>query len=229
MFLYSQQFSLDRLINGTMFDKNLLDEFYKFEDSNDFEVKTEVKEAYFVFIKEFVTLVSPHWKSHLKCIKNRDLAKFGEDLTPSDEVFTFWFLKYNYDKEKRNADIIKATSEKLFKEKQKEQVVRGRHKSLEYYSEYLDIHEDLVKHRKNTRAYEEWQNIFFDQHLSELKKKSPRRTSRACIPERAAPHPEGYGLPPDNDPIVADTGPPVFVGGTGPSFNMDDVGESQEM
>ena len=210
-----------------MFDKDLLDEFYEFDDHEEFSVKKEVKEAYFVFIREFVTLVSPHWKSHLKTIKNRDVAKFGEDLTPSDEVFTFWYLKYNYDKEKKNADIIKATSEKDFKEKEKKKVVRGRHQSKDYFSKYLDIHDDLVAHRKDTKAYEAWQKIFFDQHLSELKNKKPRRASRAYITERAAPHPEGYGLPPDKDPIGGDNGPPVVVSGTGPPFQPDQVGESQ--
>ena len=101
--------------------------------------------------------------------------------------------------------------------------------TLNHFDDYINIFDKIEAHRVNANAFKYWQNIFFDQHLSELKKKSPRRTSRACIPERAAPHPEGYGLPPDNDPIVADTGPPVFVGGTGPSFNMDNVGESQEM
>ena len=144
-----------------MFDKSMFDEFYKFEYAEDFSVKEEVKKAYYEFIKKFCTLTSPTWREYLKLLDISKDGKYGEHLTPSDEVFTYWYLYYFYDEAVRNVEYMKEKDIELKdfpKKKPKDKGVK--HMSSQYITEHAKLYSKLEEHRRNKDAYKFWQNIF---------------------------------------------------------------------
>jgi hypothetical protein len=93
-----------------MFPKEYMDEFYKYEKNDvgvEFAASEDVKTAYFELITTFCPCVSIHWKNYLAMLREKSNATFDKQLTISDECYTIWFIKFNYEEEKKATEFIK--------------------------------------------------------------------------------------------------------------------------
>lgn len=169
-----------------MFKKEVMTRFYEYDSAPTFQVEEEIKKAYFVFIKDFCTCVSSYWTNYLDVVRVKHNATFDQNLTPSDEVYAFWWLSFNLDNEV-----------KLFEKEEKEIVTkkqRGPHQSIDYQDDYARMYINLEKHRENSVAWKYWQSIFFDHYLHDLKTESVNRAVNERKHQIQIPCPSGYGL-----------------------------------
>ena len=115
----------------------LLDDFYTFSESESdpFDVSEEVKDAYFIFIKDFCPMVSSTWKKYLsKYCENRDTASFVLQSTRSDEAYSYWLIRCLYTKVQGDAQFIKANGMKKWMNKRKKGKI-GKHDSNDKFDE----------------------------------------------------------------------------------------------
>ena len=108
-----------------------MDEFYKFSETCATDANTEkdttsptdvpqdVKDAYFQLVVDFCSCVSPHWRDYIKILYSRDHATFNDQLTISDEAYTIWYIKFNYEIKKEEAEFIKKHGAQALKDKKK--------------------------------------------------------------------------------------------------------------
>ena len=148
-----------------MFSYSMFEKFYEFNDDPNFSVDEEVKQAYFIFIKDFVSCVSPFWKKYLKTIRVRDAATFVNQITPSDEGYAIWYLTLNYEREHQVAVYSKTHSKPEIRQFEKENP-KGLNQTLNHFDDYVNIFDKIEAHRVNANAFQYWQNIFFDQYLT---------------------------------------------------------------
>lgn len=147
-----------------MIDVALLNEFYKYEDTPDFDVSDEVKEAYYSFIKEFCPMVSSHWKTYIsKNCKIRETATFLNQLTRSDEAFTFWLIQCLEPKAALDHQFIVANGMNSWKERKRGK--GGKHDSNVKFEEFIKIYNKIDIIRSNQMGYNFWMNIFFDKYF----------------------------------------------------------------
>lgn len=167
-----------------MFDKKMFDEFYKFEPNDpNFTVDDKVKEAYTIFIGDFCPCVSKHWKNYLSILRLRQSATFVNKLTPSDEIYTYWWLTLNYDDEKSNVEYIIEHGEEDFKIKNKEEKTRGKHQVLQYQEYYVEVYLKIEDHRDDAKAWDYWQAIYFDTYLSNPHKEDQLKNRQSGFPQ----------------------------------------------
>ena len=149
-----------------MFDISLLDQFYTFEcnknDGTPFDVTENVKEAYFIFVKDFCVNVSTVWKKYLKGFcQTRDTATFVQKLTKSDEAYAYWLYSCLFEKCVPDATVVEQHGwEKWNQDRKKGKA--GKHDSVTKFDEYVLIYNKISALRENHDAYQFWQNIFFE-------------------------------------------------------------------
>lgn len=170
-----------------MFKKEAMTKFYKYDPDGSFHVDSEVQTAYFVFIKDFCTCVSTYWSNYLNVLRVRANATFNLNLTPSDEVYAFWWLYFNLEIE---AEKLKAGNETDKSEKKP----RGPHQSIDFQDDYAKMYYELENHRENTNAWKYWQAIFFDQYLHSINMQSLSSSTSVRTHKIQIPRPSGYGL-----------------------------------
>ncbi len=160
-----------------MFDASLLNNFYIYEDSVNqesgasFDVSNEVKTAYYKFIKDFCPMVSAHWKKYLyKECAHRETATYLNQLTRSDEAFSFWLIQCLVPKVAADHKFITENGIKKWTEERK-RGKGGKHDSNVKFDEFLKIFNTIDMVRNNEKAYAFWMNIFFDQFFKEFKKR----------------------------------------------------------
>lgn len=155
--------------DGNMFNVNLLHEFYKFEDNADFDVSEEVKIAYYIFIKDYCPMVSSHWKTYMyKRCKQRETATFLNQLTRSDEAFTFWLIQCLEPKAILDHKFILEHGMNSWKRKRGR---GGKHDSNVKFEEFIKTYNKIDMLRNNQKGYNFWMNIFFDQFFQNFGKK----------------------------------------------------------
>ena len=139
-----------------------------YEDKHQ-RITEKQKDCYFYLIKEFCPCVSPVWKGYLRKIRMRDTATFKNNLTPSDEAYTIWFIKHNFESEKINATRISEVGYKKFKEEEKEKKISKPHKAKVHLGSYNVILKNVIKNRKHELFNKFLQDVFFDKYLNFLK------------------------------------------------------------
>lgn len=158
-----------------MIDISVFNEFYTFkeqkEDGSPFDVSDEVKHTYYIFIKDFCPMVSSHWKKYLsKLCKNRETASFVNQLTRSDEAFSYWLMVCLIKKVEADHKFINENGLKEWSEKRKKGK-GGKHDSNVRFDEFIKIFQKIDQLRNNERAYSFWMNIFFDQFFKDYQTK----------------------------------------------------------
>ena len=101
------------MMNGTMFPLDSICEFYT-DGSNDnpnWTISEEIKEHYFIYIYDFCSFVSSHWKKYLKKVMQQNAAIFTKQLRTSDEAFTQWYIMVTYDEIQEQVNRFKAGKE----------------------------------------------------------------------------------------------------------------------
>jgi hypothetical protein len=166
-----------KLVDGTIIDVSLFNQFYTYEESDNvedgstFDVSDEVKHAYFIFIKDFCPMVSSHWRKYInhKCLV-RETATYLNQLTRSDEAFSYWLILCL---EPRVASDFKLISENGMKKwnDDRKKGKGGKHDSNVKFDEYIKIFNKIDMLRNNEKAYAFWMDIFFDQFFKEYQKK----------------------------------------------------------
>ena len=159
-----------------MIDVSLFNQFYTFEDTiNDdgqstFDVANEVKLAYYKFIKEFCPMVSTHWKKYLhgKCLL-RETATYLNQLTRSDEAFSYWLILCLHPRVVADHKFITDHGLRKWTEDRKKGKA-GKHDSNVKFDEYIQIFQKVDLLRNNEKAYKFWMNLFFDQLFEEYNK-----------------------------------------------------------
>jgi hypothetical protein len=85
------------MIDGTMFDESMLDQFHRWSAKDKNVITDDVRVAYHYFIDEFVSIVSPEWRKYLNtAATNQETATFVNKITTSDEAYAWWFIKIKY-------------------------------------------------------------------------------------------------------------------------------------
>ncbi len=159
-----------------MFDVSLLNDFYTFEETSneEFSVSEDVKKAYYIFIKDFCPIVSSYWRKYLcKLCQHRETATFAQQLTKSDEAFSFWLIRCLEPKVKSDTDFINTNGMSKWNEVRK-RGKGGKHDSNVKFDEYVNIFNKIDVLRSNQMAYAFWMNIFFDQFFKDYQKKKFR-------------------------------------------------------
>jgi succinate dehydrogenase flavin-adding protein (antitoxin of CptAB toxin-antitoxin module) len=171
-----------------MFELEILDQFYEWkEDDENFDVSDEVKQAYYIFIKDICTLVSSFFNHYLKSLEDRNSATFVNNLTRSDEAFTYWLIKCQYNRCKDEAAILEQKGVQAW-EQERKKGKSGKHDSIARFDDYCDIFFKVKDIRENPKAYGFWQDIFFDVMFEsqskdkEKKTVSTKRQSRTEVP-----------------------------------------------
>ena len=159
-----------------MIDVSLLNEFWNYDDSEAFEVRDEVKSAYYIFIKDFCPLVSAHWRIYLgKLCKNRDTASFVNQLTKSDEAFTYWLIKCLIKKVEADIKFINEHGIQKWNSVRKKGK-GGKHDSNVRFDEFIKIFQKVDTLRNNEQAYKFWMDIFFNQFFKDYKQPKANKT-----------------------------------------------------
>jgi HD superfamily phosphohydrolase len=146
-----------------MFPKEHLDLFYSSGN-----ISEDVKESYFTFICYICTKVSKNWDAYLKQqTLTKDTATIGTNLTPSDEAYALWRVKYWYDDIKKDSDKYQELNKndeeyKKWKKEQMKNPLTKRRQSVRYLHEYSSIHNKINEHRRNMNSKVLWDNIFWD-------------------------------------------------------------------
>jgi uncharacterized protein (DUF2344 family) len=167
----------DKFNNKEMFDLSILDKFYLFDESDSmFDVDENVKNCYFTFIKEFCSIVAPEWKSYLKICHDRNQATFKNILTRSDEAYALWLIHCLYEKCKYQVEYINAHGKEAW-EKIKPKTKSGKHSINQRAQQLYELNIKLINFRKNTTAYQYWQDVFFDVFFHESKSDTSSTTA----------------------------------------------------
>ena len=145
-----------------MFNINIFNKFYEYDDEiEDFQVADDVKEAYFVFINDFCKLTSYAWSDYLKDLGDQSgAASFHNQLTTSDEAFTFWCIEMKSKGAEEDAKVILEKGHTEWEQTRKKRKT-GYHESKVYYQQYVDCYYRVQQARLNERKYKFWQQIFF--------------------------------------------------------------------
>lgn len=172
-----------------MIDINLFDQFYLYEENGNcedglaFDVSEEVKNAYYVFIKDFCPMISSTWKKYLcKFCTSRDTATFLNQLTRSDEAYSYWLIQCLYKKAFTDYEIIKDQGLKKWNEERKKGKA-GKHDSNVKFDEYVKIFKKIDILRDNDKAYLFWMNIFFDKFFKDYKVKGTNQNGDTVVKE----------------------------------------------
>ena len=173
------EFHKEKLLDNNMFDISLMEEFYKY-DAN-IEVSDDVKNAYFIFINDFCTMVSSYWKKYLRdhC-DDREKATFQMQLTRSDEAFTYLVLICHYEKRVEDAKLIQQVGFQSWNE-DRLKGKSGKHEIQTNRDIYVTMFNKITQHRSNQAAYDYWCNIFFDKYF-ELKPAMSKSNRKELIP-----------------------------------------------
>lgn len=160
-------------------------EKFRVDASNETEIDEDVKNAWFVFINEFVRCVSYHWTHYLKDLEvGVENPSFRGIMTASDEAYTMWLLKHKYKDVYSEAMAIKSTSlEMWLKNKPKRQPKS--HDSKWKLDDFVDHHVSVKKKRANEQSNLLWEQLFFKRFLIKLKEsgatKGPDSASKRSV------------------------------------------------
>jgi hypothetical protein len=155
----------DKLLSGTLFKLNVMDEFRKCGDNVDYNsVSVEIKDAWFSFIHDFCPLVSYEWNEYLNNVMNIETASFLGSLTVSDETFAEWTIRCKYDEAVADTEEIKRQGKESWMQTRKKRK-RGPHDSREKLSDYSQLYQKIHDHRKNNNGNKQWQQMFFQSYF----------------------------------------------------------------
>jgi len=182
-----------------MFPKEHLHEFLKYKEEENWDVDENVKESYYIFIYDFMRILCPTFKEHLKNLMKSPDEKptFLEHITVSDEAYVWWVLLIRWDEISSEADAIIENSESKLKSAKK----RGAHDSKKYYHElearihyvkqfrYGDYSNDKIKQGKYLKQFQFWMDIFFNQFRSAkmVLQRTHKKRKFDYIEEKSAP------------------------------------------
>ena len=165
------------LLEKTMFDVDLMEQFYDHEPENkDFDVDESVKRAYYVFIKRIATAISPKFQRYLRQdLGEKDNAVFAPHLTTSDEGFAYWIVQCKIDECKKDVKEINDLDGDLNRWSELKGNKKGRKKgptdSKVHYDRYAQICHKIRNLRKeNKKGFDFWMKIFYDQLYEEADK-----------------------------------------------------------
>jgi hypothetical protein len=180
----------EKLQDGTMIDINLFEKFYQFGESptegievTDSYLSDDVKNAYFIFIKDFCPMVSSTWKKYLcKFCDNRGTATYFNQLTRSDEAYSYWLIQCLYSKAVADFEIIKTHGIKKWNDERKKGKA-GKHDSNVKFDEYVKIFKKIDALRNDSKAYSFWMDIFFDKFFDNYKVNSSQQNNDLVVKE----------------------------------------------
>lgn len=148
----------------------MLQFFWITDKDGKLEMSPEAEEEYFVFIFEFCSCTSHHWKNYLKVLMNCPEGTFRNKLTKSDEAFTAWYL-FNSAKTLESY-IEKSAFEGKFK------TPKGHKYACYNYDVYTELHNRVEHFRKNEAAYNELQKRMFLRYFKKEEDKVNMKISR---------------------------------------------------
>jgi hypothetical protein len=159
-----------------MFDLKFLNSFREYKEGENVEIDSKLRNAWYSFISEFCRSVSYHWKRYLGKIGNRESATFDGNLSTSDEAFAMWVVHCKYDDAKKEAEEIKKMGLDKWKET-REKNRHGPHDSKTNLRQYVEYYGTVKKFRKDQKADEVWQDMFFEDFF----KDPVRASSLSCL------------------------------------------------
>ena len=167
---------LEKLVDGTMFPRKMMKQFYP--DPTDKEklknLSDELKDAYYIFIKDFATCTSKHWRKYLNNLKDGN-GTYHSHFTLSDEVFTFWFIYHQYEEEEHNAKEIHSMGREKWAEIYKSRPKGGEQFVKKNLPVYIKMYEMLKAFRDEGTVFHYFEKLFwekFNQNKKSRKKRS---------------------------------------------------------